>query len=127
MIDQARLAGLVEADTYAASLGVRLADGDGVAVEMTVGSQHLNFLGSLHGGAMFSLADCALSIAANYESRAMAIDTHMALTGQATAGDVITATAETVTRGRRLGTYRVHVTRSDGRVIGVFTGTVLLT
>jgi acyl-coenzyme A thioesterase PaaI-like protein len=54
----------------------------------------------------------------------VAIDTHRVITGGSRTGDVLTAVAEEVTRGRTLGTYRVTVTRSDGRVVGLFTGTV---
>jgi acyl-coenzyme A thioesterase PaaI-like protein len=57
----------------------------------------------------------------------VAIDTHLAITGGSGEGEVLTAVAEEITRGRRLGTYRVTVTRSDGRVVGLFTGTVHVT
>jgi acyl-coenzyme A thioesterase PaaI-like protein len=37
---------------------------------------------------------------------------------------VLTATAEVATRGRTVATYRIVVTRGDGRVCALFTGTV---
>ena len=131
MIDRDRLVELIEADRYADHLGIRLSDasgvdGAGVEVEMTIEDRHCNFLGGLHGGALFSLADCALSLASNHASTAVAVDTHLVLNGRAEIGDTITAVAEEVTRGRTMGTYRITISRGDGRTVGLFTGTVLL-
>ncbi len=118
-----------DGDPYAAALGIGLEDitDDSVAVSMTVRDDLLNFHGVLHGGAMFSLADCAFSLASNaHGDTAMAIDTHLALTAPTRLGDELTATAVEVTRGRTLATYRVDVTRNDGRTVGLFTGTVFI-
>ena len=112
-------------DAYARHLGMRLTSSDPVTVSMEVGAQHLNFLGVTHGGALFSLADCAFALASNAAGdRAVAIDTHLALTGGSQEGDLLTAIAEESTRGRSLATYRITVTRPDGRTVGLFTGTV---
>jgi phenylacetic acid degradation protein PaaD len=125
-MDSERLREMIGGDAYAAHLGFRLLDdADAVAVAMTVGPEHLNFLGTTHGGAVFSLADCAFSLASNVAGdRAVAIDTHLVITGGSALGDVLTARAEETTRGRTLGTYRITVSRGDGRVVGLFTGTV---
>lgn len=112
-------------DRYAGMLGVELTGTDPIQVSMTIGPQHLNFLGVTHGGAMFSLADCAFALASNAAgARAVAIDTHLVLTGGSKEGDVLVATAEETTRGRKLGTYRIVVERSGERIVGLFTGTV---
>lgn len=120
---------MLDADPYAAHLGVELVDDpDRVVVRMTVRPHHLNFLGVTHGGAVFSLADCAFSLASNAAGdRAVAIDTHLVITGGSGEGRVLTATAEETTRGRTLGTYRIVVERDDGRIVGLFTGTVHIT
>jgi len=116
---------LLAADRYAGLLGIRMAPGDEVAVAMEVTEDMTNFLGVAHGGVIFSLADCAFSLISNAPGpRALAVDTHLALVAGAKAGDILTATAETVQRGRTMGTYRVLVTRGDGRVVAAFTGTV---
>jgi acyl-CoA thioesterase len=125
--DAARVRRLFAADPYAALLEIRLIDDDpsAVTVEMPITGSHLNFYEVTHGGAMFSLADCAFSLASNaHGDRAVAIDTHLALTAGTAAGDTLTAVAEEVTRGRTLATYRITVTRGDGRIAGLFTGTV---
>jgi len=119
----------LEADPYAALLGITLdgVDESSVTVSMPVTAGHENFLGGTHGGAVFSVADCAFSLASNaYPEPAVAIDTHLAITAASGAGDTLTATAVEVHRGGTLATYRVEVTRGDGKVCGTFTGTVLI-
>jgi acyl-CoA thioesterase len=118
-----------EADAYARVQGFALGDitEESVAVSMVVRNDHLNFHGVLHGGALFSLADCAFSLASNaHGDTAMAIDTHLALTAPSRLNDTLIATAVEVIRGRTLATYRVDVIRDDGRTVGLFTGTVFI-
>lgn len=125
-----RAVALLTADRYATNLGIRLVEAasDRVTVAMTVTDEMTNFLGGFHGGALFSLADCAFSLASNLAGdRAVAIDTHLALNAAVEVGEELTAVAEEVSRGRTLGTYRVLVNRADGRVAGHFTGTVYIT
>lgn len=101
---------------------------EGLTLEMPIGPDHLNFLNLTHGGAVFSLADCAMSLASNGgDHRAVAIDAHLVISGGSEAGDVLKAVAEPVVGGRTLGTHRITVTRGDGRIVGMFTGTVLRT
>ncbi len=126
----ARIRELFARDRYAARLGVRLVGDDParVVVAMTLTPDHENFFDMTHGGAIFSLADCALSLASNAAGdTAVAIDTHLVLTASTQRGDELTATAEETTRGRTLGTYRITITRGDGRICGIFTGTVHIT
>lgn len=116
---------MIDNDPYAAQLGMELRGDEPIEVAMTVGAKHLNFLGVTHGGAMFSLADCAFALAANRAgARAVAIDTHLVLSGGSAEGDVLTAVAEETTRGRTLATYRIVVRRNGERIVGLFTGTV---
>jgi acyl-CoA thioesterase len=125
-----RVEEMLEADPYARLLGVRLASvsDDEIVVEMVVEPEHLNFLEVGHGGMVFSLADCAFSLGSNAAGdRAVAIDTHLVLTAASRLGDRLRATVTEASRGRTLGTYRVDVTRDDGRKVAVFTGTVLIT
>jgi phenylacetic acid degradation protein PaaD len=122
-----RIAEMLAADPFAALLGVDLVSvgADRLTVAMPVERRHVNFLEVCHGGATFSLADVAFSLASNQAGpRAVAVDTHLVLTGAARLGDHLTAEAIEVTRGRTLGTYRVTVTRGDGKTVGLFTGTV---
>lgn len=125
-----RIEEMLASDAYARWLGIELVSvtADEVAVAMTVGPEHLNFLEVGHGGMVFSLADCAFSLASNAAGdRAVAIDTHLVLTAASRSGDRLLATVTESSRGRTLGTYRVDVTRGDGRKIALFTGTVHIT
>ena len=115
-------------DRYAAALGMQLVSADPVVVKMPLTTDHENFYDVTHGGAVFSVADCAFSLAANaHGERAVSIDTHLALTAGTMRGDTIMAEAEEVTRGRAVASYRVVVRRSDERVCALFTGTVHIT
>lgn len=125
--DQTRIAALLADDVFAARLGAELisVSDTEIVVGLTVEDRHLNFLGGGHGGVIFSLADCAFSLASNSAGpRAVAIDTHMVFTAGVKSGDRLTATGTELSRGRTLGTYHVIVERDDGRVTGIFTGTV---
>ncbi|MFQ5556815.1 MAG: PaaI family thioesterase [Acidimicrobiales bacterium] len=117
------------ADRYARSQGFRLGDitDDGVTVSVVVRAEHANFHGGTHGGVIFSLADCAFSLASNaYPETAVAIDAHMVFTAPSAPGGELVATATEVTRGRSLANYRVTVSDPDGRIVGLFTGTVMI-
>lgn len=129
MIDRARVVERFEADQFVDRMGIELLEvgEDFVKVGLTLTDAHANFHGATHGGAVFTVADCAFSLYANaYEANASAIDTHMVFSASSKAGDELTATATEVHRGRTLATYRVLVHRGDGRVVGHFTGTVFI-
>ncbi|MGH8924337.1 MAG: PaaI family thioesterase [bacterium] len=129
MIDRGRVEERLRNDGYAEMLGIRLVEvgEDSLSVAMTVTDQLTNFHGATHGGAVFSLADCALSLYANsYPEDASAIDTHMVFSAASRNGDQLTATASEIHRGRTLATYRILIRRTDGKVIGHFTGTVYI-
>lgn len=100
---------------------------ESIEIALDVTDTHTNFLGVGHGGMVFSLADCAFSLGSNAAgARAVAIDTHLVLTAASRPGDRLTAVVTEASRGRTLGTYRVEVARGDGRVVGLFTGTVFI-
>jgi acyl-CoA thioesterase len=125
-----RVRRLAERDPFVAGLGIRCVDaGPGrAAVAMAITDAHLNFNGSCHGGAIFSLADTAFGLASNSHGMiAAGIDAHITYHVAAQPGDTLTATAVEVSRARRLAVYRVDVTRVDHTLIASFTGTVYVT
>jgi acyl-CoA thioesterase len=127
--DRGRVESLLAADRYANGLGVELVtvSDDEIVVGLDVGEEHANFLGVGHGGMVFSLADCAFSLASNAAGAdAVAIDTHLVLTAASRPGDRLQARVSELSRGRTLGTYRAEVSRGDGRIVGLFTGTVFI-
>lgn len=130
MSRSSRAAELLATDPYAQSLGIRMVEvtEETITVEMDVVESHLNFAGTTHGGVVFSVADCAFSLASNVPGGlAVAIDTHLVISAATVADDRLVATVEELTRGRTLATYRVIVTRArDNRICGSFTGTVYI-
>jgi len=127
--DRDRVVGLLEADAYASGLGIELVEvaEEEIVVGLDVTTAHANFLGVGHGGMVFSLADCAFSLASNSAGAdAVAIDTHLVLTAACRPGDRLEARVREISRGRTLGTYRAEVARGDGRTVALFTGTVYI-
>ena len=130
VFDRSRVEKMLDDDAFAALLGIELVsvNAEHITVALEVDERHLNFLDVGHGGMVFSLADCAFSLGSNSAGdRAVAIDTHLVLTAGSGPGDRLEATVTETSRGRTLGTYRVDVTRQDGRTVGLFTGTVHIT
>lgn len=119
---------LLAQDPVANLLGIQRVTASPVAVValvMTVRPEHLNFVGIVHGGIVFTLADTALALASNGFGRgALAVDAHIVLSAKARVGDTLTAEAHEVADSRRLATYRIPVVRSDGRILASFDGTV---
>lgn len=125
-----RVMRLAAADPFVQSLGIECVDGGPgrAAVRIRIKERHLNFNGSCHGGVIFALADTAFGLASNsHGAIAAGIDAHITYQVAVHAGDVLTASATEVTRTRRLGVYRVDVTRADGTPVSAFTGTVYVT
>jgi acyl-CoA thioesterase len=106
--------GHAEPDAFARLLGLEVLEvGDGRArVALTAGPQHANFLGLVHGGAVFSLADAALAAASNSQGDtavATVVTIHLLQAGHA--GDRLVAEAVQEHRGGRLALYRITVVR----------------
>lgn len=122
----AHLREMAVSDPYAAHLGAELVNPDPAClrVALDIEKRHTNFMDLVHGGVVYSLADVALSLISNAEVEAVALDTHLVYAASATAGDRLVATARPASRARSVATYQIDVTRRDGRVIGLFTGTV---
>lgn len=120
-------------DKFVAALGIEVVSAapGRATTRIAVGDSHINFFGVGHGGMIFSLADTAFGVAANTHGRIAAmIDAHLTLTQGVNLGDILTASAEEVSRSRRIAVYRCEITRSRGgedRTIATFTGTVYQT
>lgn len=120
---------LAARDSFVRHCGIEFVDGgSGTAtVRMAVGCQHLNFNGTCHGGAIFTLADTAFGLASNSHGViAAGIDAHATFPVAVREGDVLVAQATEASRGRKLAIYRVEVTR-DTELVSTFTGTVYVT
>jgi acyl-CoA thioesterase len=116
----------IRGDAYCDTLGIDLAVLEpGYAVtELVVTEDLLNFHGTPHGGAVYSVADAAFAAASNSRGDpAVALETNVSYLNAVDVGDVLTATAEETHVGGRTAEYEV-VVRSDGERIATFRGRV---
>lgn len=121
---------LMRRDAFSQLLGMQVLEvGPGRAVvRMPVRPDMLNGFGTLHGGALFSLADSAFAFATNGGGTlSVAIDMHLAIPAASTAGDVLTATAEEESSTNRLAFVDVTVRNQHDAIVGHFRGTVYRT
>jgi acyl-CoA thioesterase len=125
MHDEARqLAAFFEGDRFACGNGVRIVEvrrGFG-KTELTVEPRHLNGVGILQGGAVFTLADLAFAIACNSHGLlAVACQADITFFKAVQAG-TLTATAEEISRTRKLSTCVVRVTDEAQELVALFKG-----
>ncbi len=112
-------------DEFARLSGITLTEaspGHAVA-KMEVTARHLNSVGTLHGGAMFTLADFVFAVASNAHGKmAMAIQTEISFFKAVRSG-IITAVAREISLHEKLGTYLVEITDESGALVAHFKGT----
>lgn len=117
---------LLEKDRFAvAALGARLVEAmpDLVVVEMDVAPHHLDESGRVSSGALFSLADCAMSLISNADAAAVAVATHFTRSGEGvTVRNLRAAARPELPVGRGSTTWMVSVV-GDGEILATFTGT----
>ncbi|MDR2390317.1 MAG: PaaI family thioesterase [Planctomycetota bacterium] len=109
-------------DAYAILTGLEVLRADpGLAeVRLAVTPQVVNGHGSLHGGALFTLADYAAAIAANLNGGpSVAANATISYLKPVREGWV-TAKAITVRNGRRMKVQRVDVFDSQGELCAIF-------
>ena len=90
---------------------------------LDVKEQHKNGLGTVHGGALFTLADLAFAAASNCgDDMVVSIDAGMSFS-KACASGILVAEAREVTRSSRLVNYEAKVCNEAGDIIALFHGT----
>ena len=123
-IDETRA--LFAHDLYATQqTGVRITEaGERHAVcELTVAESHRNAMGSVMGGAVFTLADLAFAAAANHGGlQWVSVCSTINYLAAATEG-VLRAEARCVKEGRRSCVYTIEVSDACGRRIALVTTT----
>ena len=118
--------GMLARDRFSAWLGLEI-----VSVEpgtctcrMTVREEMVNGFGVSHGGIVFSLADSAFAFACNSSGFVtVSIENSIRYPAAVHPGDVLTAVVRQAGASKRLGYFAGEVTRQDGTVVGLFTGT----
>ena len=118
------IAAVFARDAFAGGNGMRLAEVRlGYArAEMTVEARHLNAVGILQGGAVFTLADVAFAAASNSHG-VLAVACQADITYfKAVASGRLTATAEEIARTHKLSTCLIRVTDEAGELVALFKG-----
>jgi acyl-CoA thioesterase len=115
-----------ERDAWARAAGIELLEvspGRATA-RMQIDDRHLNSHGTVHGGAIFTLADAAFALASNSHGvPAAAINASISFVTAASRGTLI-ARAEEFSLNPKIATYTVTVTDADGTRIALFEGMV---
>jgi acyl-CoA thioesterase len=117
----------INTDPYCDTLGIDVVDLDpGFArTELTVTEGLLNFHGTPHGGAVYSLADAAFAAASNSRGdTALALETNISYLEAVDTGETLAATAEETHVAGRTAEYEVVVTDEGGGRVATFRGRV---
>jgi acyl-CoA thioesterase len=117
-----------ENDRFAASSGMRLVElRPGFArTSLEIEDRHLNSVGIVQGGAIFTLADLAFAMACNSAGKvAVAVSTNLSFL-KATRSGTLYAEATEVARSRKISTCTVRVTDKAGELIALFQGTAYI-
>jgi acyl-CoA thioesterase len=113
-------------DKFARHAGIELVDlGPGWAkTSMKIEPFHLNGAKTVHGGALFTLADFAFAVASNsYGTLAMGINTSMSFVKAGLQG-TLHAEARELSQNGKLAVYSVTITDDAGDTVALFQGMV---
>ncbi len=116
----------IKNDKFAEYVGIELlevAEGKAKA-KMEIKNHHLNSIKTVHGGAVFALADLVFAVASNsHGTIAMGINVSISYLKAVKEG-VIFAEAKEVSINPKLATYNVNVTDGSEEPVAVFQGMV---
>jgi acyl-CoA thioesterase len=113
-------------DKLARALGIELLEvREGYArARMPVRNDHLNGVATVHGGAVFTLADFAFAVAVNsHGTVAVAVNANIAYVKACREGDVLTAEAIEIAAHPKIAVCAVTITDGSGEIIASFQGT----
>jgi acyl-CoA thioesterase len=122
-VDEDRLRHIVEAlrdDPFARLLGIELLEAKpGYSrLSMVVRDNMLNFQGTPHGGAVFSLADAAVGAAGNaHGRRCVGLTAEICYLTTVDSGATLIAEATEEHLGQRTAVYHVTVSTEDGDLV----------
>ncbi len=90
--------------------------------KMTLGPQHWNGLGTIQGGAIFTLADFAFAAASNsHGTVAVALNVNITFMKAAGTG-TLWAEAREISKNAKVGSYTVEVKDDAGDLVALFQG-----
>lgn len=116
---------LIDKDRFAKYIGIKLVEIDaGYALaQMEITENHLNGVGIVQGGAIFTLADFAFAAAANAkEPVTLAINANISFF-KPPQGQFIMAEAKKVSSSKKLSYYNVNIIDENKDLIATFNGT----
>ena len=111
-------------DRFAAHAGIELmsVSPGQASSRMLLQPEHLNGMGTAHGGALFTLADFTFAAACNsHGTVAVAISASINFLKAATQG-WLKAEARELSKNSRIGAYTVEVTDEQGELVAIFQG-----
>ena len=117
---------------YARQLGFTIteATSDRIVAEMMVREDLGNGLGTMHGGALMTLADTMGAIATIVNiprgAQTTTLESKTNFVSAAQVGTVITAEVTPIHRGKTTQVWQTRITRADGRLIALSTQTQLV-
>ena len=117
-----------ENDGFAAESGMRLVElRPGFAkTSLQVEQRHMNNVGMVHGGAIFTLAAFAFGAAAKTGGKvAVGVNTSLSFLQSSRSGTLY-AEATEISRSRKLSVCTVRVTNDAGELVALFQGTAYI-
>ena len=117
-----------EGDRFATINGMRLLElRPGYAkTSMAVEDRHLNSVGTVHGGAIFTLADFAFGAAVKTSGKAAPLINSNISFLKATQSGTLYAEATEISRSRKLSVCTVRVTNDAEELVALFQGTAYI-
>lgn len=91
--------------------------------EMEITGCHLNAMGKVMGGALFTLADLAFAVAANHDKLEWVSTTSTINYLSSACSGTLTAEAHCLKQGRRSCVYSINIRKADSTTVAVVTTT----
>lgn len=113
-------------DQYAGLAGIKLLEfSEGKAKAMLeITEKHLNSAGTVHGGAIFTLADFVFAVASNsHGTVSVAINSSISFLKAVSTG-ILYAEAKEISLHPKIASYNVDVVNENGELIATFQGMV---
>ena len=124
-MDTAALREIFRGDRFAEHVGIEILEGGGGRARATlvVGPHHLNGLGTVQGGVLFTLADLVFAVAVNSHGvKATGLNASINWLRPVREGRLFAEALE-ISCARRIATYSVRITDEQENLVATFHGT----
>ena len=125
MFSREKLLQYFQKDRFAGYVGIDLEDAapGSAKASLKIQEKHLNGVGLVHGGAIFTLADFVFAVASNAHGRvSLSTDVHISYLRSARTG-FLHAEAKEVSLNEKLAHYLIEITDDSNHKIAVMHGT----